>query len=233
MKSVFVTIILLLIITAILVASSRYMEKTVITQLNQDQILNQNIDNQSQTSQGSQNNASQIQNSKKSFFVAPLGMAKQRVTKKPFGIFVSAQNSPVQPERFRGFHTGTDFEIFPEELDVDISVKAVCSGKLLAKKYAGGYGGVMVEACELKGEPITVVYGHLKLSSIPQQSGDDINAGDVIGILGADKSQETDGERKHLHLGFHRGNRVDIRGYVPSPSLLGAWIDPCIEICSN
>jgi hypothetical protein len=38
-------------------------------------------------------------------FVAPLDRASGRVTKKPFGIFVTPQNSPVQPERFRGFHT--------------------------------------------------------------------------------------------------------------------------------
>lgn len=43
----------------------------------------------------------------------PLTDAAARITKKPFGIFITPQNSPVQPERFSGFHTGTDFEILP------------------------------------------------------------------------------------------------------------------------
>ncbi|MGE5392302.1 MAG: hypothetical protein ACM3NH_00970 [Candidatus Saccharibacteria bacterium] len=39
----------------------------------------------------------------------PLADWQERVTKKPFGIFVSPGHSPVDPERFRGYHTGTDF----------------------------------------------------------------------------------------------------------------------------
>src|SRR4030042_789723 len=74
------------------------------------------------------------------------------------------QNSPVSPEKFKGYHTGSDFEIFPEELGVDVSVKAVCAGKLLLKEYATGYGGVAVQSCALDNNPITVIYGHLKLT---------------------------------------------------------------------
>ncbi len=166
-------------------------------------------------------------------FKPPIDKAKERVTKKPFGIFVTPQNSPVQPERFSGYHTGTDFEIFPEELEKEIQVKAVCSGKLLMKNYVNGYGGVAVQSCELNGNPITVIYGHLKLDSVKMKSGDDVNAGDAIGILGADKSVETNGERKHLHLGFHKGKNSDIRGYVNSKSQLSNWIDPCQYVCPD
>jgi murein DD-endopeptidase MepM/ murein hydrolase activator NlpD len=165
-------------------------------------------------------------------FSSPIDRTKERVTKKPFGIFVTPQNSPVKPERFRGYHTGTDFEIFPEEMDREIELKAICSGKLLMKNYANGYGGIMIESCELDGKPITVIYGHLKLDSIKAKLGDSINAGDIIGILGADKSVETNGERKHLHLGLHKGGNFDIRGYVNSKKQLSDWIDPCLYVCN-
>lgn len=166
-------------------------------------------------------------------FLLPLDRAKERITKKYFGIFITPQNSPVQPEKFSGYHTGTDFEIFPEEESMDVPVKAVCAGKLLMKKTATGYGGVATESCELKGEPITVVYGHLKLGSINFKIGDTINAGDTLGILGQGYSAETGGERKHLHLGFHKGTSVNILGYVQNKSELSGWLDPCQYSCVN
>lgn len=164
-------------------------------------------------------------------FQSPLDKANERVTKKPFGIYVTLKNSPIQPERFAGYHTGTDFEIFPEEFDNEIPIKAVCSGKLKIKKYASGYGGLAVQSCKLNEKPIAVIYGHLKLTSISAEIGDDIDSGDAIGILGADKSQETDRERKHLHLGFHDGSDIDIRGYVQKQSELSNWINPCLYAC--
>ena len=161
----------------------------------------------------------------------PLNRAGERITKKPFGIFITPQTSPVQPEKFRGYHTGTDFEILPGEENAEVSVKAVCSGKLVMKKSATGYGGVAVESCELNGEPITVVYGHLKLASININVEEKINAGDMLGILGRGYSNETNGERKHLHLGFHKGGSVNILGYVQNKSDLFKWLDACLYVC--
>jgi hypothetical protein len=160
-------------------------------------------------------------------FSPPLERAEERITKKPFGIFIAPQNSPVRPERFRGFHTGTDFEIFPDELDADVLAAAVCDGKIAQKKYASGYGGLLVESCELDGQPVTVVYGHLKLASIAKKAGDTLAKREEIGILGKNFSAETSGERKHLHLGIHRGSSVDIRGYVSKEADLSGWVDPC------
>lgn len=164
-----------------------------------------------------------------SHFTLPLSDASNRVTKKPFGIYVAPGNSPVSPEKFRGFHTGTDFETFPEEANSPVEVQAVCSGKVLTKEYANGYGGVMVESCQLDNQPITVVYGHLKLASIT--SNKELQAGDSIGLLGNGYSAETSGERKHLHLGFHKGTAINIRGYVSSRKELSNWIDPCLYVC--
>lgn len=183
---------------------------------------------------GANNQSENAANSQvSSGFQSPLARAGERVTKKPFGIFITSQNSPVQPEKFRGYHTGADFEIFPEELNDEIAIKAVCSGELKMKKYAAGYGGVAAESCDLNGQPVTVIYGHLKLASIAANAGDSLNAGDTLGILGAAYSPETNGERKHLHLGFHKGSAVDILGYVQNKVELSDWIDPCLSVCAK
>ncbi|NTW13678.1 MAG: peptidoglycan DD-metalloendopeptidase family protein [Candidatus Moranbacteria bacterium] len=166
-------------------------------------------------------------------FVPPLVRAGERVTKKPFGIFVAKATSPVRPERFSGYHTGTDFETFPVETDVEVSVSAVCSGKLLSKRIASGYGGVAVQSCIHNGTSVTIVYGHLRLSSIAVSVGGMISAGDPIGTLGKGYSTETDGERGHLHLGIHKGDGSDIRGYVSSKAELTGWIDPCMLVCHS
>jgi hypothetical protein len=165
-------------------------------------------------------------------FQPPLDRAAERVTKKPFGLFITPQNSPIQPERFRGYHTGADFEIFPEELDADVAVQTICAGPLLQKRTAGGYGGVAIQSCSLDGQPITVIYGHLKLTGITANTGDMLAAGAALGLLGDDHSTETDGERKHLHLGIHRGPAVNILGYVGTSSELAGWIDPCLYVCA-
>jgi len=164
-------------------------------------------------------------------FVSLLDRASERIIKKPFGIFATPENSPVQPENFHGYHTGTDFEIFPEELNAGVPAKAVCTGKLLMKKMATGYGGVAVQSCSANNQQMTVVYGHLKLASISANTGDDITAGDTLGILGKAYSTETDGERKHLHLGFHKGAAINILGYVQNKSELSGWLDPCQYVC--
>lgn len=161
----------------------------------------------------------------------PLDRAKGRANKKPFGIFVTPKTSPVQPERFSGFHTGADFEIFPEELSADVFMRAICDGALLSKRTASGYGGVLVQSCQLGGQDVTVIYGHVALSSVSAKVGDEIIYGENIALLGADKSKDTDGERKHLHLGIHRGKSINILGYVADEKSLSDWLDPCDFVC--
>lgn len=164
---------------------------------------------------------------------SPLDRVLERVTKKKFGTFVSPNNSPVHPERFYGYHTGIDFETFASEADSTIPVHAVCTGPILSKQYASGYGGVVVQSCTLSGQPITVLYGHFKFSSIVPVLNSVVAQGSTLGILGKGYSSETDGERKHLHLGFHKGNSINLIGYVNSPQLLENWIDPCLYLCNN
>ncbi len=155
----------------------------------------------------------------------PVDRAYERITKKPFGLLVRPGNSPVSPERFSGYHTGVDFEIFPEEISVTVRVRAICDGELLVKRSATGYGGVAVQACRLNDQPVTVIYGHLALASIDKQVGNDLKQGKTFAVLGEGNSTETDGERKHLHLAIHRGSAVNILGYVQQPRLLKEWLD--------
>ena len=162
---------------------------------------------------------------KRGLISEPIADALTRVTKKPFGIKISPKNSPVNPEKFTGYHTGTDFETFPEEQDSDVQIHAICDGPLLLKKYSTGYGGVAVQKCVVENSDITVIYGHLKLDSITSKTRDNLIAGEQIGVLGKGYSTETDGERKHLHLGIHKGTAINILGYVQTESQLDNWID--------
>lgn len=158
--------------------------------------------------------------------VNPLPSALSRITKKPFGILINPKTSPVQPERFAGYHNAVDLETTLEEQNVEVSVKALCDGKLLSARTASGYGGVAVQNCELDGQAVTVVYGHINLKSVTAKVGDQLKAGDFLANLGKGFSNQTDGERKHLHLGIHKGTGVNILGYVQNKNQLSDWIDP-------
>lgn len=165
------------------------------------------------------------------FIIPPIENYAERVSKKPFGIKITPDDSPVQPEKFTGFHTGTDFEIFENETDIDMDIFAICPGELILKRFVSGYGGVIVQKCEIHGANFTVLYGHLDLDSIEAEIGDLINEADLIGILGDGYSNETDGERKHLHLGIYKDDEeMNLRGYVESEEELEGWVDPMLVL---
>jgi septal ring factor EnvC (AmiA/AmiB activator) len=65
-----------------------------------------------------------------------------------------------------------------------------------------GYGGLLITSCEINKEAVTVLYGHLSLASITKKLGESVQVGEQVATLGQGFSRETDGERKHLHLGF-------------------------------
>jgi murein DD-endopeptidase MepM/ murein hydrolase activator NlpD len=172
-------------------------------------------------------------------FDQPITRASRRITKKPFGIYITPQNSPVQPERFSGYHTGTDFEVFPDEANQDVLIRAICQGNILFKEHVGGYGGALVQSCKYNNESVTVLYGHLNLDSITLKKDQEVRIGQEIGILGKGNTSQTDFERKHLHLSVHKGSAIDYRGYVNSQNQLVDWINPCdlldcqFEACSD
>ena len=155
----------------------------------------------------------------------PISHPKDRVTKKPLGIYVTPKNSPVQPERFTGYHVGVDFETTEAEQNVDVPVYVLCDGLLVQKRTATGYGGVLVQRCNLKGQDVVVIYGHVRLSSVSAVISQQLTHGQQIGLLGTGYSPETDGERKHLHLGIHKGTVITIAGYVQNKSQVGEWLN--------
>lgn len=158
-------------------------------------------------------------------FVAPISNAISRITKKPFGLYVTPKNSPVQPEKFSGYHTGVDFETMLDESNTDVRITAACEGSVRVRHWVNGYGGVLIQDCTIGGQTVTVLYGHLNISTITVKVGDKLQQGDFIGNLGKGGSPETDGERKHLHLGIHIGATVDYKGYVSTQDQLSAWLD--------
>ncbi len=158
-----------------------------------------------------------------SILFPPVTNFKERVTKKPFGIYITPQNSPIQPERFTGYHTGADAEY--QDVTTDVPVYAAADGTIKLARTASGYGGVMIEEIQLNGSTHSVLYGHIRPSSLPK-IGQIVTRGEQIGLLGTGYSQETDGERRHLHFAVLADNRMDLLGYVQTKTELSGWIDP-------
>ncbi|MDB4940311.1 MAG: hypothetical protein JWO40_736 [Candidatus Doudnabacteria bacterium] len=154
----------------------------------------------------------------------PISNANTRITKKFFGTYVTPKNSPVQPEKFTGYHTGVDFETTAAEKDLAVPISAICDGKIVVSGFVNGYGGVIIQKCVISGADVTVLYGHLNLGSLPK-IGTIEKKGDKIAILGAAQSHDTDGERKHLHLSIHKGTAIEYRGYVQNKNELASWLD--------
>lgn len=154
---------------------------------------------------------------------SPVDQVRERVTKKQFGTYVTPANSPVQPERFTGYHTGIDVEY--DDVITDVPVRAVAEGTVIAARTVSGYGGVVGIQHTIDNNPVVGIYGHLRPESLPTV-GATVAAGEQIAVLGTGQTAETDGERKHLHFGLHRGTTLELRGYVTRESDLTQWLDP-------
>ena len=61
--------------------------------------------------------------------------------------------------------------------------------------------------------------------ALPRRSGRRSSKASRSSSWGNGYSAETDGERKHLHLGIHKGTAVDISGYVANAAQLKPWIN--------
>jgi len=148
----------------------------------------------------------------------------ERITLKPFGLWLDPNNSPVSPERFVGYHAGVDVE-FTDRSD-EIPVYAIASGIVVVARIAPGYGGVMVISHEIGELNILTVYGHLdpgQLLSVDEL----VEPGQQIGVLGEGYTSETDGERKHLHFGMLKIGRAELVGYANTIEELNQnWYNP-------
>lgn len=156
--------------------------------------------------------------------VEPIADFATRISKKPFGIYISPDNSPVQPEKFTGYHTGVDVE-YGDLAEDTIPVLAIADGEVLRSAWVSGYGGMLAIRHQIEGKSYIVIYGHLSPNSLAKL-GQKVLAGDIIANLGQAYSQETAGERKHLHFAIYTGSDINVKGYVPRQSDLSLWLDP-------
>ncbi|MFA6159548.1 MAG: M23 family metallopeptidase [Parcubacteria group bacterium] len=212
MKRYLITIILLLLSVIILIIISRFYV-----------FKNEKPDT---TNTPPQNNPASIsiqENTVSISIEVPLDNASARITKKPFGIEVSPDNSPVTPEKFSGFHTGTDFETLDSKSEEDVAIKAICDGEIIQKKSVNGYGGVIIQKCQHNNNPILVLYGHIILDSSTKEK--EIKKEDFVALLSPAYSPGSGFERKHLHLGIIKGEKINYLGYVPTEKELSNWID--------
>ena len=155
--------------------------------------------------------------------IPPIADFLTRITKKHFGQYITPATSPVQPERFTGYHTGVDVEY--GDATTDVPVYSVVDAKVTMAQWVSGYGGLLIIQGSINGNERYILYGHLRASSLPTVNAE-IKQGDQVGVLGTAYSHETDGERRHLHFAIYAKSPVDIRGYVPKQSDLSAWEDP-------
>lgn len=153
----------------------------------------------------------------------PIEDFESRITKKPFGLYITPQTSPVQPEKFTGYHTGVDVEYGDEQNDVP--VKAITEGEVVRSGWVSGYGGMTAIRHNIDNRDYIVVYGHLSPDNLLAE-GNQVLRGETIGILGEAYSHQTDGERKHLHLAVYTGTDINVKGYVINQTELSKWIDP-------
>lgn len=159
--------------------------------------------------------------------VLPIKDFYGRVTLKHFGTYITKATSPVQPERFSGYHAGSDAEATSEaEKNVDVPVYAAADGTVVLRQAVNGYGGVVMVESTVDNETVTFLYGHVRLSSVTKTVGKTVKKGERLGFLGTGYSSETDNERKHLHFAILKGASTKLAGYVTSKAALSPWYDP-------
>lgn len=160
----------------------------------------------------------------------PINNYNQRVSIRSFSKSVKAgdEKSLDCGAVFSGFHTADDLEVIPSELNREVKVYAITDGLVKKVETVTGYGGLIVITHELEDQKVTAYYGHLDLKGASVQVEQKVEAGQPLANLGDHCSSETANERKHLHFGIHKGNQIDIRGYVDSESELNQWLNPKI-----
>ncbi len=217
MKKIFILIILLLTLIALSYGIYIIIQKNQINDSDNTQTSTTSTENDPTTSLETPSETPD------SNFAFPITQFKERITKKPFGIYITPQSSPVQPERFTGYHTGIDVEY--QDITKDVPVYAIADGEIIYSNFVSGYGGVLILKINISGSVHSILYGHLRSSSLPN-TGKTLEKGEQMAVLGTNNSVETDSERRHLHLSVLSDDRIDLKGYVQNQSELSGWIDP-------
>ncbi len=145
-----------------------------------------------------------------------IGYVEKRV-KQVYGQYVT---EPVE-----GYHTGDDVEVNQSQKD-DIPIASVADGEIIYKKWTANYGGLVVIKHLIDQNELKIFYGHLRLASISKNVGDKVTKGEIIGMLGADRSYDTDNQRRHLHFGIYQGSDINLSVAVSKPEQLVNWLNP-------
>lgn len=133
------------------------------------------------------------------------------------------------PNQFTGYHVADDLEIRQGEENQKVPVYAVADGKISFVGQVTGYGGLIL--LDIKDDSHIALYGHVKLNSLKAKAGDSVKAGQEIAVLGDGFSNETGGERKHLHFGMYNGKGIYYRGYETSESTVRSkWVNPAVYL---
>lgn len=127
-------------------------------------------------------------------------------------------------DRFSGYHIGDDIEY--GDIEDDVPVRAMADGNIRHIGFVEGYGGLIVIEHQIDRQRINSIYGHLDLGSSDLSEGDPVGRGQFLANLGADRSPQTDGERKHLHFALYEGDEVRLQGYEPHSEAVDNWINP-------
>ncbi len=163
----------------------------------------------------------------------PMKRYYERQSLKGFGDFIDdnfykGKEKLFPYNRFYGYHSAIDLEVFPDEIDKKVPVYAVTSGTIVYIGMLPGYGGVILLRPD--NEKCTVLYGHVKIKGLSFKVGDHIGteAGPVVlTYLGEQFSSETSKERKHLHFGIHKGMDLYFRGHESSLRRVNQkWYNP-------
>lgn len=154
-------------------------------------------------------------------YVYPIDSYTTNRTVKVFGQYIA----PDSGDRFSGYHTGDDVEV--TDLAAVVPVYAITNATVVQKQTVSSYGGVVVLEFVDAGITYHALYGHLNIDSVIVVVGDSVVGGTQLGVLGDDQSDQTDGERKHLHFGIYPYSGTELyAGYVENDADLTNWVNP-------
>lgn len=149
--------------------------------------------------------------------VLPIAEYQQRRTFNGFGEFSQGA--------LAGYHVGEDIE-YTDVLLKEVPIRAIAQGVVRRIGSVSGYGGVVVILHTIEDRQVHAIYGHIDLASSGLSQGDPVEKGEFLANLGDHESEETDGERKHLHFALYEGEELRLQGYESSSLAVESWINP-------
>ena len=128
----------------------------------------------------------------------------------------------------QGYHVGDDIE-YTDTIGDSIPVFSIAEGVVARLGNVSGYGGVIMVTHRIDGKELNAIYGHIDASSTGLEVGERVEKGQFLAGLGAHESEQTDGERKHLHFALYdpmRFSNTPINGYELQEERISLWINP-------